>query len=128
MLFFIANVCVAFQPVILARIINTIQDNNADAVHHALTWAATYAGIVLVFWTLHGPARVVERRLGFEIFDAFTKSLYRMVTEMPLRWHQDHHSGDTINRINKAGRALFNFAQEQFTMSSIWPCGSGMSR
>ena len=38
---------------------------------------------------------------------------------MPLRWHQDHHSGSTINRIRKAERALFLFAQGQFVTIQI---------
>lgn len=31
-----------------------------------------------------------------------------------MKWHQDHHSGDTINRINKAASALYHFSAEQF--------------
>ena len=57
---------------------------------------------------------MLERRLGFLVFRNFVTSLDRKVTEMPLRWHQDHHSGGTINRIRKAERALFLFAQLQF--------------
>jgi len=113
-MFFIANIIVAFQPAVLAKIINTVQTGGFEAVRMAMIWAGIYSLLTVIFWTLHGPARVIERRLGFVIYDSFTAMLYRMVTEMPLRWHQDHHSGDTINRINKATRALFNFAQEQF--------------
>ena len=113
-LFIIANLAVAFQPVVLAQIINTIQGGSA-AMHDVLMWAALYAVLNVVFWALHGPSRIVERWLGFVIFKRFVDSLYCKITEMPLRWHQDHHSGDTINRVNKAGRALFNFAQEQFS-------------
>ena len=30
-----------------------------------------------------------------------------------LRWHQDHHSGDTINRVNKAGpQVIFTYAPD----------------
>lgn len=113
-LFLFANILIAFQPMALAKIINTVQGNGTGAVHDALAWGAVYGGITVMFWLLHGPARVIERRTAFAVFDNFVSALYRKVTEMPLRWHQDHHSGDTINRVNKAGRALFNFAQEQF--------------
>src|SRR5262249_2284924 len=82
----------------------------------ALQWAAVYGSLIIIFWAMHGPARVIERRAGYIVFNNFVSSLYRMVTEMPLRCHQDHHSGDTINRVNKAGRGLFNFVQEQFVI------------
>jgi ABC-type multidrug transport system fused ATPase/permease subunit len=115
-LFFVAVLFIAFQPMVLATIINTVQDNNPDAVNKALFWAAIYGALTIGFWILHGPGRVIERRLGYIVFHNFVSDLYRKVTEMPLRWHQDHHSGDTINRVNKSGRSLFNFAQEQFVI------------
>ncbi|MGE3622517.1 MAG: ABC transporter ATP-binding protein [Bdellovibrionales bacterium] len=115
-LFFLANVIVAFQPVVLAEIINVAQRGGPEAMHDALWWSGAYAGLSLGFWLLHGPARVIERRLAFVIFSNFTQSLYRKVTEMPFRWHQDHHSGDTINRVNKAGRGLYHFSGGQFVI------------
>src|ERR1700733_16041788 len=115
-LFFFSVLFIAFQPMVLATIINTVQDNSPDAVNKALFWAAVYGALTIGFWTLHGPGRVIERRLGYIVFHNFVSDLYGKVTEMPLRWHQDHHSGDTINRVNKAGRSLFNFAQEQFVI------------
>jgi len=113
-MFTVANTIAAFQPVVFARIVNAAQKGGSDALHDALLWSGIYGLVTFSFWILHGPARVVERRLGFIVFRNFVTSLYRKVTEMPLRWHQDHHSGGTINRVNKAGRALFNFAQGQF--------------
>ncbi len=114
--FFFANIILGFQPAVLAKIINSVQVGGDAALWSAVMWAAVYSLLIVGFWIFHGPSRVIERRLGFIIFNSYTAQLYKMVTELPLRWHQDHHSGDTINRINKAGRALFNFAQEQFTI------------
>ncbi len=34
---------------------------------------------------------------------------------MPFQRHNDHHSGDTIDRINKATGALHDFSSSQFT-------------
>ncbi len=113
-MFFTANVVIAFQPMVLAKIINTVQTGGDAAIHDILIWAVLYGALIITFWLLHGPARVLERRMGYAAFRIFVDELYRKVTEMPLRWHQDHHSGATINRVNKAGRALFNFVQDQF--------------
>ncbi len=115
-LFLIANIAISFQPIILAKIINLVQASGLNVAQQLLPWAFLYGAVIVLFWSLHGPARVIERRSGFTIYHAFTADLYRKVTEMPLKWHQDHHSGDTINRLNKASHALFNFAQEQFSI------------
>jgi ABC-type multidrug transport system fused ATPase/permease subunit len=111
-----ANIALSCQPLVLAQIINTVQKNAPDALHEAIKWSVLYGSLIVVFWSLHGPARVVERRFAFNVYRDFVSSLYRKVTEMPLRWHQDHHSGGTINRVNKAGKAVFLFTQEQFVI------------
>jgi ABC-type multidrug transport system fused ATPase/permease subunit len=118
-LFLAANIIIMMQPVILAQLINVAQKGGADALPQALRWAGAYAGLTLTFWCLHGPARVIERRTAFGIYHRFVTALYKKVTEMPLRWHQDHHSGGTINRVNKAGRALFVFADAQFVLLQV---------
>lgn len=110
----IANVFIVLQPLILAQIVNSVQAGGADFVSKALSWCAIYFGSVVLFWTFHGPSRVIERRLSFSVYRRFVAAMYSKVAGMPLKWHQDHHSGDTINRVTKAGRALWRFSQEQF--------------
>ena len=36
------------------------------------------------------------------------------LASLPLAWHERHHSGDTVQRVRKAGNALYDFAQSQF--------------
>ncbi len=115
----IANLFGVAQPIVLAHIVNAVQAGGERLVPHALTWCGVYAATILGFWACHGPSRVIERRLAYSIYRRYVTSLYRKVTEMPLRWHQDHHTGDTINRVTKAGKALFRFAQEQFMQISL---------
>jgi len=114
-----ANIIVSMQPVALARLINTAQQGGPGAIQHVLLLSGVYGGLTLLFWSLHGPARLIERRVAFASSRNFIGVLYRIVTEMPLRWHQDHHSGGTINRIRKAEKALFLFAQGQFVTLQI---------
>jgi ATP-binding cassette, subfamily B, bacterial len=68
----------------------------------------------VVSWALHGPARVLERYTAIRIRERFADTLYAKVTSLPLDWHEHHHSGDTIERVQKASNALFGFAQNQF--------------
>jgi ABC-type multidrug transport system fused ATPase/permease subunit len=77
-------------------------------------------------WALHGPARVLERFVAIRIRERFADTLYVKATSLPLDWHEHHHSGETIERVQKAGSALFGFAQNQFvylqnTVSLIGP-------
>src|SRR5258708_5504679 len=70
-LFLTANIITAFQPVVLAQIINTAQKGGPDVLRNALLWSAAYGLITFVFWGLHGPARVIERRTAFVIYRNF---------------------------------------------------------
>jgi ATP-binding cassette, subfamily B, bacterial len=65
-------------------------------------------------WVLHGPARVLERFVAIRVHERFADALYRKATRLPLDWHQHHHSGETIEHVQKAGSAIFGFAQNQF--------------
>jgi len=112
--FFCANIIASFQPVALGALINAAQHGGDGAMPKVLEMSLLYGGVTVLFWLLHGPSRLIERRVAFTVSRNFIAALYRIVTEMPLRWHQDHHSGGTINRIRKAERALFQFAQVQF--------------
>ena len=118
-LFIAANLILSLQPVALAYIINAAQQGGEEGMNKALHGALFYAGITVAFWILHGPARVMERRTAFVIYRNFVTSLYAKVTQMPLRWHQDHHSGGIINRVNKAGKALFTFSQDQYVIIQV---------
>ena len=77
-------------------------------------------------WVLHGPARVLERFVAIRIRERFADALYAKVTSLPLDWHEQNHSGETIERVQKSGSALFSFAQNQFvylqnTVSLVGP-------
>ncbi|HZS83330.1 MAG TPA: ABC transporter ATP-binding protein [Stellaceae bacterium] len=75
----------------------------------ALIFAACLLG-----WVLHGPGRVIERLVATGIRRRFTDALYAKIAGLPMSWHEDHHSGATIQRLDRAAAALFNFSQHQF--------------
>ncbi len=115
----IGNIIVALQPITIANIINVAQQGGEDAPYKVMVWSGAYFLTVIGFWIFHGPARVIERRIAYHVYRAFTLNLYRKVTELPLRWHQDHHSGGTISRVNKAGKSLVLFAENQYLVVQI---------
>ncbi len=113
-LFLCANCAIIAQPWILGKTLNILQGGGADLFQRVLPWFIGYSGMMFIFWCFHGPSRVMERRLGFYIKQKFFAVHYAALVELPLAWHQDNHSGDTINRINKAGTGLYQFSQTQF--------------
>lgn len=86
-----------------------------DAALGAAAWDMALIFLACVAsWALHGPARVLERFVAIRIRERFADALYVKATALPLDWHEQHHSGDTIERVQKAGTALFGFSQNQF--------------
>ncbi|HZE83371.1 MAG TPA: ABC transporter ATP-binding protein, partial [Puia sp.] len=49
----------------------------------------------------------------------FLQERYHQVLHLPVKWHQDHHSGATINRIRKAYEALREFFDRGFMYINV---------
>jgi len=113
-LFMLSNLAQAFIPVLWGMFINDIQQNGTDALKHAWIYGASYLGIKLLDWSFHGPSRIVERTLAFNMGRNFLMELYHKTLRLPVKWHQDHHSGSTINRIRKAHESLRGFFERGF--------------
>ena len=109
-----ANLAIIAQPWIFGQTLNVLQSGGADLFVRIWPWFVLYGSMMLVFWSFHGPARVIERNFAFYVKKKFFDQHYGAVTELPLSWHRDHHSGEIINRIQKAGTALYSFTQTQF--------------
>ncbi len=48
--------------------------------------------------------------LAFHIKVAYKTRMFALVTELPLQWHRGNHSGDSIDKINKASSSLAAFS------------------
>ncbi len=70
--------------------------------------------VAVVFWIFHGPARILERQNAYKARINYMQFLLRGVLALPMEWHSDHQSGDTIDKINKGGNALYNFSKDSF--------------
>lgn len=113
-LFFLANVAFMFQPWLIGKLINTLQTGGDDLLSQTVWWLGLYVASMFAFWLFHGPARVIERKLGFFIKRNFNLKFYDILSRMPFSWHHKNHSGNTINRINKSAEALYSFSDRQF--------------
>lgn len=118
-MFVMANIFIAMQPLLYGWFINELQTEGADALSYAWMYGAAYLGLKLTEWAFHGPARVMERKLAFNLSQNYLESLYRQILHLNVKWHQDHHSGSTINRVKKAYDALKEFFQHGFVYLQV---------
>ncbi|MBC7892119.1 MAG: ABC transporter ATP-binding protein, partial [Sphingobacteriaceae bacterium] len=120
-LFVGANFASALNPILYGWFVSAIQQRGADVLGDAWLYVGAYLGLILLEWVFHGPARVMERELAFNLSRNFLDEKYHQTLHLPVAWHQDHHSGATINRIRKAYEALKEFFQNGFMfLHALW--------
>lgn len=113
-MFVIANVIFAMNPLLYGWFVDSLQREGTKVLSYAWIYVGGFLGLRLLEWCFHGPARVMERQLAFNLSKNFQEELYHQVLHMPVKWHQDHHSGSTINKVRKAYEALKDFFQHGF--------------
>jgi ATP-binding cassette, subfamily B, bacterial len=112
--FIFAQGILSMTPYAFGRAIGVLQGFTAERLGEVIYWLTLSVVFLLGFWVLHGPARVIERHVALKIQQKFRLTFYEGLTKLPLKWHQDHHSGNTITRINRASVSLLHFAENQF--------------
>jgi ABC-type multidrug transport system fused ATPase/permease subunit len=113
-MFICANIFYSLNPVLFGWFIGKVQQDAARLPHYTLLFVAGYLGLKLLEWAFHGPARVMERHLAFNLSRNFLQERYHQALHLPVKWHQDNHSGSVINRIRKAYEALKDFFEHGF--------------
>jgi ABC-type multidrug transport system fused ATPase/permease subunit len=117
-LLFLAQTVRLAIPYFFGEAVNSLQTAGTQADGQNISLAGWYMalmfGTCVVGWLMHGPGRVIERFMAVRIRERFADALYAKAVALPLRWHEGHHSGDTIQRMDKATAALFGFSQNQF--------------
>lgn len=112
--FLLTNLINAIRPWLYGWFINTIQIKGLKILEHTWIYAGIYLGLNLLEWMIHGPARVAERSLAFNLSRNYLMETYHETLHLPVKWHQDNHSGAIINRVRKAYEALKDFFQNGF--------------
>ncbi len=122
-MFVCANVVFSMNPILFGWFINKVQKDPGRIWHFTILYVSAYLSLKFTEWCLHGPARVMERSLAFRMSRNFLQERYHQVMHLPAKWHQDHHSGATINRVRKAYEALREFYDRGFLfISGICKC------
>ena len=120
-MFIVANtITMIGGPLVFAKLMNTVQQEGITSGNFRMLIGLLMLTIVfeLFFWSLHGPARCIERNNAFKVRLNYRRFLMKGVMTLPMEWHVDHHSGDTIDKIEKGTNALFSFAED--SLIPIW--------
>lgn len=112
--YIVAQLFLSLTPYAFGRTIDVLQHFTPNRLDEVIFWLIMGIVLLLLFWLFHGPARVKEREVALNIQQALRIRLYTELTQLPLKWHQDHHSGNIISRLNRALNALYRFAGDQF--------------
>ena len=119
-LFTIANLIQFLNPLVIAKMLNIIQEKGItnESFPAISIWLSLLVGLTLAFWLFHGPARVIENKNSFIVRTNYKKYLIDGTMDLPAEWHTDHHSGGTIDKIEKATSALFDYSGSMFMVIS----------
>lgn len=120
-LFVIAGIVDLASPYILGTIFNSIQESitTKEEIRLLSYKILLLLAVTIVFWSFHGIARVLETTTGFHVKKNYVNDKIRMVLKLPIKWHKDTHSGDTIDKINRASGAIEDFAG-QMTFNVVY--------
>lgn len=120
-LFIISNCLLLLTPYIFGVLIAEIQNNGVSYqnIHYfSLLLFALFLKEVL-FWAFHGPARIVERMVAYSAAINYRHYLLNGLLDLGLAWHSEHDSGDTIDKVTKAGDAILDFGENVFQIFQI---------
>ncbi len=114
--FVLSNVVAFLQPLLIGFILNELQANgiSPENFRYVSFLIFGFFGIYVVYWFFHGFGRIWENKLAFEISRTYKEHLFRGVVDLPLAWHSDRDSGDTIDKVNKASHALYTYLNGSF--------------
>ncbi len=112
--YIIAQAVLSLGPYAFGKTVDILQHFTPDKLTAVVLWLSASVAVLFIFWIFHGPARVKEREVAMHIQQDLRARIYEELTQLPLKWHQDHHSGNIISRINRASTALYRFAGDQF--------------
>lgn len=117
--FIVAQVFLSLNPYAFGRAIDILQDYKPGQLFQVIFWLLASTILLVIFWIFHGPARVNECMVALKIQQAFRLNIYQQLIHLPLKWHQNHHSGNIITRINRSSTALYQFTENQFQYVEI---------
>lgn len=123
----IANLILLLEPIIFAVFINELQKNwiTEYNIYYLIGILFLIFILVFIFRWIYGASRLLERNNAFFVKNQYKKYLLEKVLNFNISWHNDKQSWDSIDKIDKASGALFDFCQWSykkisFLVNAIW--------
>lgn len=116
----VANILMLGNPIAVSRAFDSVQFSSSDPrlLMSIIGNLSILVAIVVVFWALHGVSRVMENANAFWVRKKYKQEIVSQVLALPLDWHKQHHSGETIDKMNKSAESLFSFSNSTFIINS----------
>jgi ATP-binding cassette subfamily B protein len=110
--FIVANIITLLNPLLIGTVFNSVQESikTSSELWHLIFLISLLLVVNVSFWIFHGIGRYIETRNGFFVNCNYVNSKIGKVLELPVKWHKDHHSGDTIDKINKGSSGISAFS------------------
>ncbi|HEY4515265.1 MAG TPA: ABC transporter ATP-binding protein [Candidatus Paceibacterota bacterium] len=103
------------RPFLIAQVINLVQLGlTSENIQSIFILLGALVLVEIIFWALHGPARYLETRTAFRTRLRYRSHLLSGIMALPLEWHSEHASGNTIDKINKGTDGLYSFSESTF--------------
>ena len=109
-----AQVVLLAVPYISGRALNALQLHGRAGMRDAGLWLSMVLVVAVASWLVHGPGRILERRVALLIRQRMSAMLVERLFALPLSWHESRHSGATAHRVQQSTRALSDFAESQY--------------
>ncbi|MFA5080817.1 MAG: ABC transporter ATP-binding protein [Candidatus Paceibacterota bacterium] len=116
-----ANLIYVLEPLVVGLFLNTLQVQgvNYENILNLFLILSLFLVIEICTWSLHAPSRIIENKNAFFVRRSYKNYLLGGVMALPMEWHAEHHSGDTIDKIEKGTTALFNFSERTFEIIEV---------
>ena len=119
-LFVISDIILLLEPLLVAVLLNTVQAGvTAANINSILMIVGLFIALELGFWAFHGTARVIENNNAFRVRASYKRHMFDGTMSLPMRWHTEHHSGDTIDKIEKGSYGIFEYSGHTFQVIRI---------
>src|SRR5256885_16385066 len=91
-------------PWFFGEAVNALQAHGMEGITHARNDLLLMLAAVGVAWTMHGPARILERFTALVVRERFADVLHAKALALPVRWHEQHHRSEE-RRVGKECRS-----------------------
>lgn len=118
---FLAQGVNLLNPLLLGLLVGEIQKHGVSVANIGYLYGILAAFFLkeVVFWGFHGPSRMIERVVAFSSAINYRRYLLDGILGLRLDWHNDHDSGDTIDKVGKAGDGLLEFSENIFQIIQV---------